>query len=83
MRIHALMDCSLVNGPGGRAVVWFQGCEIHCPGCWNQSTHRRNLGLAICDLNHKMALTATFCFRFARVPRRRCSSNSWDRAVAL
>ena len=47
MRIHALMDCSFVNGPGGRAVVWFQGCEIHCPGCWNESTHRRDLGLAI------------------------------------
>lgn len=39
MQIHAVMDCSLVNGPGRRAVVWLQGCEIHCPGCWNPSSH--------------------------------------------
>jgi len=46
MRIHAVMDCSLVNGPGRRAVVWFQGCEIHCPDCWNPSTHRQDGGFA-------------------------------------
>lgn len=26
---------SRVNGPGIRAVVWVQGCPIHCPGCFN------------------------------------------------
>ena len=26
---------SIVNGPGLRAVVWTQGCPIHCPGCQN------------------------------------------------
>ena len=46
MRIHAVMDCSLVNGPGRRAVVWFQGCEIHCPGCWNPASHLRTGGFA-------------------------------------
>jgi anaerobic ribonucleoside-triphosphate reductase activating protein len=39
--IHAFMDCSLVNGPGRRAVVWLQGCEIGCAGCWNPATHAR------------------------------------------
>ena len=46
MQIHGLMDCSLVNGPGRRAVVWLQGCEIHCPGCWNPASHLRSGGFA-------------------------------------
>ena len=46
MQIHAVMDCSLVNGPGRRAVVWLQGCEIHCPGCWNPASHLRAGGFA-------------------------------------
>ena len=29
---------SIVNGPGLRAVVWTQGCLIHCPGCQNPET---------------------------------------------
>ena len=35
MQVHAVMECSLVNGPGRRTVVWFQGCKLSCPGCWN------------------------------------------------
>ena len=27
---------SLVDGPGVRTLVFFQGCDIHCPGCHNQ-----------------------------------------------
>jgi anaerobic ribonucleoside-triphosphate reductase activating protein len=46
MQIHAVMDCSLVNGPGRRAVVWFQGCEVRCPGCWNPASHLRAGGFA-------------------------------------
>lgn len=26
---------NIVNGDGLRAVVWTQGCQIHCPGCQN------------------------------------------------
>ena len=29
---------SLVDGPGIRSLVFFQGCDIHCPGCQNKST---------------------------------------------
>jgi anaerobic ribonucleoside-triphosphate reductase activating protein len=29
----------VVNGPGRRAVIWFQGCELNCDGCWNPNTH--------------------------------------------
>ena len=39
LRLHALMECSTVNGPGARAVIWVQGCSLGCPGCWNPQTH--------------------------------------------
>ena len=29
---------SLVDGPGVRTVVFFQGCDLHCKGCQNKST---------------------------------------------
>lgn len=29
---------SLVDGPGVRTVVFFQGCDLHCKGCQNRST---------------------------------------------
>ncbi len=29
---------SLVDGPGVRTVVFFQGCDLHCEGCQNPST---------------------------------------------
>ena len=29
---------SLVDGPGIRSLVFFQGCDIHCPGCHNPSS---------------------------------------------
>ncbi|MEN6547626.1 MAG: 4Fe-4S single cluster domain-containing protein [Armatimonadia bacterium] len=32
---YATIGQSLVDGPGARSVIWFQGCPIHCPGCQN------------------------------------------------
>ena len=29
---------SLVDGPGVRTVVFFQGCDLRCKGCQNKST---------------------------------------------
>ena len=29
---------SLVDGPGVRTVIFFQGCDIHCKGCQNPSS---------------------------------------------
>ena len=29
---------SHVDGPGIRSLVFFQGCDIHCPGCQNPSS---------------------------------------------
>lgn len=39
MRIHKMVSDSGVNGPGRRAVIWFQGCMLACAGCWNPATH--------------------------------------------
>ncbi len=39
MLIHAIVPGSRVNGPGLRAVVYFQGCTLGCPCCWNPETH--------------------------------------------
>src|SRR6266446_5631948 len=50
MLVHSVLPRSAANGPGERAVVWFQGCDLRCPGCWNESTHafdrRRNRNIA-------------------------------------
>ena len=39
IRLHAFESVSWANGPGRRAVVWFQGCTLGCPGCFNPATH--------------------------------------------
>lgn len=33
-----LFNRSLVDGPGVRTVVFFQGCDLHCAGCQNPSS---------------------------------------------
>jgi anaerobic ribonucleoside-triphosphate reductase activating protein len=40
MLLHALIPASRANGPGLRSVVFFQGCSIHCVGCWNPNSHQ-------------------------------------------
>jgi anaerobic ribonucleoside-triphosphate reductase activating protein len=39
MLLHALIPASRANGPGLRAVVFFQGCTLHCRACWNPKSH--------------------------------------------
>ena len=39
IHLHSLEPYSQVNGPGKRAVLWFQGCTLNCPGCYNPDTH--------------------------------------------
>jgi anaerobic ribonucleoside-triphosphate reductase activating protein len=46
LNVHALLPRSRANGPGVRAVIWLQGCERRCPGCFNpdaQPTELRRL----------------------------------------
>ena len=45
LRLHAFVPASRANGPGLRAVVWFQGCTIGCPGCFNPDTHSSAAGV--------------------------------------
>jgi anaerobic ribonucleoside-triphosphate reductase activating protein len=46
MYLHSKLAYSEVNGPGRRAVIWFQGCTLACPGCWNPETHPFETGNA-------------------------------------
>ena len=39
LHIHCFLPLSRANGPGGRAVIWVQGCSLGCPGCFNPDTH--------------------------------------------
>jgi anaerobic ribonucleoside-triphosphate reductase activating protein len=39
MLLHTLIPSSRANGPGLRAVVFFQGCSIGCAKCWNPKRH--------------------------------------------
>lgn len=44
IRLHSFLERSQANGPGVRAVVWFQGCDLGCPGCFNEPTHAADAG---------------------------------------
>lgn len=35
LNIARRLDCTTVEGPGKRAVIWLQGCLKRCPGCCN------------------------------------------------
>jgi anaerobic ribonucleoside-triphosphate reductase activating protein len=35
MRIHKIIENTLVEGPGKRTCIWTQGCNTKCPGCFN------------------------------------------------
>ena len=39
IRIAGITEDSIVDGPGLRLTVFFQGCPHHCPGCHNPETH--------------------------------------------
>lgn len=39
IQLHAVIDRSRANGPGQRLAIWFQGCSLGCPGCFNPATH--------------------------------------------
>jgi len=47
IRVHAFEPRSRANGPGARFVVWFQGCTLGCPGCFNPTTHDAAAGRAL------------------------------------
>lgn len=38
-RLSGIANDSIVDGPGLRLAVFFQGCPYDCPGCHNPQTH--------------------------------------------
>jgi anaerobic ribonucleoside-triphosphate reductase activating protein len=48
---------STVNGPGYRFVLWVQGCQLNCKGCFNAETHsydggsRIDIGVLATEIN--------------------------------
>jgi anaerobic ribonucleoside-triphosphate reductase activating protein len=51
MLVHNRIENSAANGPGNRAVIWTQGCSLHCKGCWNSGTHNFEVASEI-DTDH-------------------------------
>jgi len=38
MRYAQIREIDIANGPGVRASLYVQGCNRHCPGCFNEET---------------------------------------------
>jgi anaerobic ribonucleoside-triphosphate reductase activating protein len=38
MRFAQIRDIDIANGPGIRVSLYVQGCNRHCPGCFNEET---------------------------------------------
>lgn len=49
-RIHSIQTMGLVDGPGIRSVVFFQGCNLRCSYCHNPDTWVMNSGQEISAL---------------------------------
>lgn len=47
IRIAGTVNDSIVDGPGIRYTVFFQGCKHNCYGCHNPQTHNMNAGYLI------------------------------------
>ncbi len=44
VQIHSILMGTRANGPGIRNAVWFQGCTLGCPGCFNPGAHNPAAG---------------------------------------
>lgn len=44
LRVHKMISCTEVEGPGQRFCLWVQGCSIRCPGCAVPWTWKKNTG---------------------------------------
>ncbi|EJF06045.1 organic radical activating enzyme [Thiovulum sp. ES] len=42
LNIYNIEKSNFVNGEGDRFVVWVQGCDLGCVGCWNSETWDKN-----------------------------------------
>ena len=57
IKIASVIDDSIVDGPGIRMTVFFQGCKHYCKECFNQETRDFNGG-HFCDVDdiYKVAM---------------------------
>ena len=44
MRYNKIRKMDISNGPGVRVSIFFQGCQFHCKGCFNEETWDFNGG---------------------------------------
>ena len=56
LNLAAFLPVSCSNGPGRRAVVWVQGCNRDCPGCFNKDMQpfRDNELIAVGELAERI-----------------------------
>jgi anaerobic ribonucleoside-triphosphate reductase activating protein len=59
VRIAGVVNESVVDGPGIRTVIFFQGCPHACPGCHNPETwnFRGGRELSVSDLIRSLKVT--------------------------
>jgi anaerobic ribonucleoside-triphosphate reductase activating protein len=56
INLHSFLERSTENGPGTRAVIWVQGCNLKCSGCFNPDTHDMGIRtlISVEDLGEKI-----------------------------
>lgn len=47
VRLNAIIQDSITDGPGINTVFVFQGCKANCPGCHNPDTHALDGGVLL------------------------------------
>lgn len=53
---NIIYNRSLIDGPGIRSLIFFQGCDMKCKGCHNKQTWdiSKGIGLSVTDLSNQI-----------------------------
>jgi anaerobic ribonucleoside-triphosphate reductase activating protein len=59
LNINSIIPVSEVNGPGKRFVIWFQGCNHDCTGCFNKPLQemKNNQIISVDEMMDKISST--------------------------